>query len=88
MKPDLPGLDEIRARMAESSSGFGYERLVRQLRVRESVGDGTTSAERIWVWKLGAGGLVGVPFEAYSIFQRELRAECPAARNLLLAGGS
>lgn len=87
VKPDLPGLDEIRARMAESSSGFAYERLVRQLRVRESVGDGATSAERIWVWKLGAGGLVGVPFEAYSIFQRELRAECPHLLVLNIANG-
>lgn len=87
VKPDLPGLDEIRARMAETSSGFAYERLVRQLRVRESVGDGMTSAERIWVWKLGSGGLVGVPFEAYSIFQRELRAECQHLLVLNIANG-
>jgi hypothetical protein len=87
LKPDLPGLEEIRARMAESSSGFAYERLVRQLRVRESVGDGATSAERIWVWKLGAGGLVGVPFEAYSIFQSELRAGCPHLLVLNIANG-
>ncbi|MFT6239415.1 MAG: hypothetical protein ACJAQT_001494 [Akkermansiaceae bacterium] len=88
LKPDLPGLAEIRAQMAETPAGFAYERLVRQLRVRESVGDGTVSAERIWSWKLGAGALVGVPFEAYSILQRELRTKCPHLLVLNLANGN
>ena len=87
LKPDLPSLDEIRAQLAETSAGFAYERLVRQLRVRESVGDGQTSTERVWVWKLGAGALVGVPFEAYSILQRELRADCPHCLVLNIANG-
>ena len=88
LKPDLPGLAEIRAQMAETPAGFAYERLVRQLRVRESVGDGTVSAERIWSWKLGAGALVGVPFEPYSILQRELRTKCPHLLVLNLANGN
>lgn len=88
LKPDLPGLSEIRAQLAETPAGFAYERLVRQLRVRESVGDGPDSTERVWSWKLGAGALVGVPFEAYSILQRELRAECPHRLVLNLANGN
>lgn len=88
LKPDLPSLAEIRAQMAETPAGFAYERLVRQLRVRESVGDGTVSAERIWSWKLGAGGLVGVPFEPYSILQQELRELCPHLLVLNLANGN
>ena len=56
-------------------AGFAYECLVRQLRVRESVGE-------------GAGGLVGVPFEAYSILQRELRTKCPHLLVLNLANGN
>jgi hypothetical protein len=83
----LARLDEIRAHLAESSSGFVRERLIRQLRVRESVGDGAFSSERIWTWKLGGGALVGVPFEAYSDLQRELRAECPHCLVLNIANG-
>ena len=88
LKPDLPGLVEIRTDLAEVSSGFRHERLVRQLRVRESVGEGSTSSERIWSWNLGAGGLVGVPFEAYSILQQELRRNCPHLLVLNLANGN
>lgn len=87
LKPDLPSVEEIRTQMADAPDGFAYERLVRQLRVRESVGDGPTSLEKIWSWKLGAGALVGVPFEAYSILQRELRAEFPHLLVLNIANG-
>ena len=88
LKPDLPSLAEIRAQMADAPAGFAYERLFRQLRVRESVGDGAFSTERLWTWKLGAGGLVAVPFEAYSILQQELRAQCPHLLVLNLANGN
>jgi len=87
LKSELPSVEEIRAQMADAPDGFAYERLVRQLRVRESVGAGPTSLEKIWSWKLGAGALVGVPFEAYSIFQRELRTECPHLLVLNIANG-
>ncbi|MEJ6645446.1 MAG: hypothetical protein QNL33_19545 [Akkermansiaceae bacterium] len=88
LKPDLPSLSEIRSQMAETPAGFAYERLVRQLRVRESVGDGTTSTERIWAWKLGAVSLVGVPFEAYSALQTELREQHPNCLVLNLTNGN
>lgn len=87
LKPDLPRLDEIRAQLAQTPAGFEYERLVRKLRVRESVGDGPASSERIWIWKLGAGALVGVPFEAYSDLQLDLRAGCPHCLVLNIANG-
>jgi len=88
LKPDLPGLAEIRAALEGAPSGFRHERLVRQLRVRESVGEGPTSPERIWHWKLGAGALVGVPFEAYSGLQHELRMKRPHLLVLNLANGN
>jgi hypothetical protein len=88
LKSDLPSLAEIQAELAEQSSGFAYERLVRQLRVRQSVGDGKVSSERIWSWKLGAGALVAVPFEAYSALQRKLREEHPYLFVLNLANGN
>ena len=89
LKPDLPSLAEIRERMsAMKPAGFAYERLVRQLRVRESVGDGDTSREQIWSWKLGAINLVGVPFEAYSQLQYQLRSDQPHTLVLNLANGN
>ena len=88
LKPDLPTLAEIRAGLAETPSGFRQERLVRQLRLRESVGEGSHSREKIWHWKLGAGGLIGVPFEAYSVLQHELRVRCPHLLVLNLANGN
>ncbi len=88
LKPDLPGLEEIRSLMEETPGGFAYERLVRQLRVRESVGDGATSSERVWTWKLGAVPLIGVPFEAYSALQSELREQHPHCLVLNLSNGN
>ncbi len=88
LKPDLPSLDQIREQMLETPAGFSYERLVRQLRVRESVGDGATSTERVWAWKLGGVSLIGVPFEAYSALQSELRAEFPRCIVLNLCNGN
>jgi len=89
LKDDLPSLADIREQMSEAEpEGFAYERLVRQLRVRESVGEGTSCREKIWSWKLGDGALVGVPFEAYSQLQRELRADNPHALVLNLANGN
>lgn len=88
LKCDLPGLAEIRAQMESTPAGFEYERLVRQLRVRESVGEEPSSAEHIWAWKLGAGALVAVPFEPYSILQQELRELCPHLLVLNLANGN
>ena len=88
LKPDLPSLTDIRAQLTGAPPGFTYERLVRQLRLRESVGEGPDSTELIWAWKLGAGGLVGVPFEAYSILQKKLREKCPHLLVLNLANGN
>ena len=80
LKQDLPTVAEIDAVLAGRPEGFQYERLLRQRRVRASVGDGTTSRERLWLWRLGDAVLCGLPFEAYSVLQTRLRQEFPAGR--------
>jgi hypothetical protein len=49
------------------------ERLRRQRDTRRDLGDGDTCALSLWVWRFGNAVLVGVPDEAYSVLQRELR---------------
>lgn len=90
LKPDLPTVAEIDAALARQPEGFQYERLLRQRRVRASVGDGRTSQERIWLWRLGEVALCGIPFEAYSELQTSLRGQFPGRPLLVLniANGS
>ncbi|MBI5396211.1 MAG: hypothetical protein HZA91_13025 [Verrucomicrobia bacterium] len=84
LKSDLPTVAEIDAALARKPDGFRYERLLRQRRVRASVGDGAHSAEKIWLWRLGDAALCALPFEAYSVFQTGLRAAFPDTPLLVL----
>lgn len=84
VKSDLPTIAEIEARLAQKPSGFQHERLTRQRRVRSSIGDDVASREKVWLWRLGQAALVAVPFEAYSIFQQQLRAALPNITVLVL----
>lgn len=84
LKSDLPGIAEIDAALAQKPAGFLRERLLRQRRVRASVGDGTHSTEKCWLWRLGDAALCALPFEVYSVFQTELRATFPATPLLVL----
>jgi hypothetical protein len=51
------------------------ERLRRQLRIREMIGDGDTFPLEIWGWRIGEALLIGTMAEAYSRIQRRMRAE-------------
>ncbi|MBP9902264.1 MAG: neutral/alkaline non-lysosomal ceramidase N-terminal domain-containing protein [Verrucomicrobia bacterium] len=84
LKSDLPTLAQIDAALAEKPDGFRYERLLRQRGVRASVGDGHTSRERIWLWRLGDAALCATSFETYSNFQTHLRAAFPNTPLLVL----
>ena len=84
LKADLPTISEIESRLAQNPDGFLHERLLRQRRVRASVGDGTQSTEKLWFWRLGDAALCALPFEAYSAVQTELRAAFPNTPVLML----
>lgn len=90
LKQDLPSVAEIEAALVRKPEGFQYERLMRQRRVRKSVGDGPASTERIWLWRMGDALLCATPFEAYSVFQNRLREAFPGLPVLVLnlANGS
>lgn len=77
LKQDIPSIEAIDAALAAGPEGFQYERLLRQRRVRASIGNGTTSAERIWIWRLGDALLCATPFEAYSDLQLRMRHSFP-----------
>ncbi len=76
IKP-LPSLPELDAQMAASTDRWHRERLVRNRQVRRSVGDGESLSLPIWIWRVGDAVFIGVPGEAYSRLQVELRAAFP-----------
>lgn len=88
LKRDLPSVAKIDAALARKPAGFQLERLLRQRRVRSSVGAGGVSAEQFWLWRLGDAALCAVPFEAYSILQTQLRANLPETPLLVLNIGN
>src|SRR2546423_10252760 len=49
------------------------DRLRRKRQIRKIVGDGSTSAMPLWIWRIGDAFLVGQPNELYSQFQLALR---------------
>jgi hypothetical protein len=77
LKSDLPTLAEIEQSLAHKPDGFQHTRLMRAKRVRESVGEGPVLSVKIWLWRWGDAALCALPFEAYSVFQTELRSLFP-----------
>lgn len=88
LKRDLPSVAEMDAALSCKPTGFQLERLLRQRRVRSSVGDEGESTEQFWLWRLGDAALCAVPFEAYSVLQTQLRATFPETPLLVLNIGN
>jgi hypothetical protein len=75
----MPTAAEIEAQLNSCQDRVMAERLRRKLRVRRTVGEGTTAKIPLWVWRVGDGFFVGQPNEAYSQLQTELRRAYPAS---------
>jgi hypothetical protein len=73
LKSTLPALAEIETQLTSATDGFMIERWRRRRHLRRAVGDGQTSMQRAWVWRIGDAVLVANPNEAYSQLQIELR---------------
>jgi hypothetical protein len=73
LKP-LPSIAEIERQWRECTDHVQKERLWRKRCMRRVVGDGTATRMPLWAWRLGDAMLFGQPLEAYSRFQKELRA--------------
>lgn len=73
LKPDLPTLAEIEAQQAVAGDAFMIERLRRKHRLRRAMGEGQTTTQRVWLWRVGDAVMVAHPNEAYSQLQIALR---------------
>ncbi|MBE36553.1 MAG: alkaline ceramidase [Opitutaceae bacterium] len=77
LKSDLLTIADIKQALEKEEDGFQKARLMRARRVRQSVGDGPNFRAKLWLWRLGDAVICALPFEAYSIFQIELRVAFP-----------
>ena len=74
---ELPSLAQIETDLKSCQDRALAERLLREQLIRRHLGDGHTSRQPVWIWRVGEVILVGQPNEAYSIFQQQLRTSCP-----------
>jgi hypothetical protein len=74
LKP-LPSVAEIEQQWRECNDPVLKERLWRKRQVRKVVGDGTTAAMPLWIWRIGDVFLIGQANEAYSQLQTQLRRQ-------------
>ncbi len=73
----LPTLDELAAEWADIDPESRAERLRRAADLRTGYIDGPTVRHPLWVLRLGTAVIVAHPGEAYSEFQKRLRARFP-----------
>jgi len=72
-----PTAAELAAQFAATTDHAVAERLRRQLRIREALGDGPTFPLEIWGWRLGEALVLGTLAESYSSIQADVRAAFP-----------
>ncbi len=73
IKKDYPPAAEIEQQLAACSDRVMSERMRRKLALRQKLGDGATAESALWAWRIGDVFMLGVPNEAYSLLQTELR---------------
>jgi len=73
----LPSLSETQAAWEACTDRVLKDRLWRKLNTRRAVGDGQTTLLQVWVWQLGSAFVIAQANEAYSDFQRAIRAAFP-----------
>jgi hypothetical protein len=74
---ELPPADALAAQLRDCRDPVLAERLRRRLHQRRSLGDGPSFELPLWIWRLGDAVLLGVPAEAHSGLQIELRRRFP-----------
>jgi hypothetical protein len=70
---DWPTAEELERQRSAATDRALEERLRRKRDTRLALGDGDTCLLSLWIWRFGNAVLVGVPEEAYSVLQTELR---------------
>jgi hypothetical protein len=74
---DWPTAAELERERLAAANPVLDERLRRRRDTRLALGDGDACSLSLWVWRIGKAVLVGIPEEAYSILQKELRQRFP-----------
>lgn len=74
---ELPSSAELEAQLKNTDDRVMSERIRRKLRVRQTIGEGTSTPIGVWTFRAGDVIFVGHPVEAYSNFQLELRRRFP-----------
>jgi hypothetical protein len=74
---DWPTAEKLERQRAACTDRALQERLRRKRDTRIALGDGATCSLPLWVWRLGDSIILGVPEEAYSKLQIELRRQFP-----------
>jgi hypothetical protein len=77
LKEGLPTQAQIEQELAAATDGFMIERWRRRKRLIRAVGEGPTSPQRVWLWRIGNVVVVANSNEAYSKLQTALRAQFP-----------
>ena len=74
---DWPTIEAMEAERQACTDRALQERLTRKIRVRKTVGNGTSASLPVWIWELGDALLIAQREECYSFFQQELRRRFP-----------
>ena len=80
----MPTRQELQDAIAAATEEFMRERLRRKLALRETAGDGELGQFAFTLWRLGDAFLLGLPAEAHSPFQIELRRRFPGVHIAVL----
>ena len=74
---DMPLAEELAGQLRDCRDRVQAERIRRRLHLRQSIGSGPRFRLPCWIWRLGDAVLVGIPGEAHSPLQMELRRRFP-----------
>ena len=77
LKKDLESAAQLQAALNACDDRTLRERLTRKMRVRRTVGEGASTRLPVWIWEVGDAIFIAQREEAYSVFQKELRAQFP-----------
>jgi hypothetical protein len=73
----MPTLQQLQAEHDASSDRVMRERLFRKMQIVKTLDDSGSKPTPAWVWRIGKTLIVAHPNEAYSCFQKDLRAAFP-----------
>jgi hypothetical protein len=77
LKEGLESAPQLQSALDACNDRTLRERLTRKMRVRRTVGEGGSTLLPVWVWQIGDAVFIAQREEAYSFFQKELRAQFP-----------